>query len=164
MQFNFMPNKKKLKKTEYLDFFHARTEEQIKLMEKIEKDDVCPFCPEHFKKYHPKEVLKETEWWMVTENMSPYEGTRVHLILVYKKHIAMPNKMDPKAATELVKLFDWVIKKYKIKGGSFFVRFGDTRYTGGSVDHLHVQLLTGTAKSDDKKRDKLKVKLGYKKI
>lgn len=159
-----MPARKKIKKTEYLNFTHARTEEQISLMEKIEQDNVCPFCPEYFKKYHPKEIFKETKWWIVSENMSPYEGTRVHLIFIHKKHITMPNEMKSEAAKELIRLLDWAIEKYEIKGGSFFVRFGDTRYTGGSIDHLHVQLLTGTAKSDDKNKDKLKVKLGYKRI
>jgi ATP adenylyltransferase len=154
---------KKLKKTEYLDFTHARTDEQIRLMEQIEQDGVCPFCPEYFKKYHPKPILKETAWWIVSENMSPYTGTRVHLIFVYKEHITMPNEIHPTAAKEMIDLISWAIKKYKIAGGSFFVRFGDTRYTGGSVDHLHIQLLSGTAKSDDENIDKLKIKLGYKK-
>lgn len=154
---------KNIRKTEYLDFTHARTEEQIKLMEKIEKDRVCPFCPEYFKKYHPKPILKESDWWIVSENMAPYEGTRVHILFVYKKHIPSLSDLDPEAMSDLLELINWTIKEYSIEGGAFFIRFGDTRYTGGSVDHLHAQLITGTAKSDDESRDKLKVKLGYKK-
>ena len=53
-----------------LNHDNARTEEQKTLMAKIEEDGVCPFCAEHFKKYHPKPILKETDYWFVTENMN----------------------------------------------------------------------------------------------
>ena len=59
-----------------LQMSNARTPEQVALMQKIIDDGVCPFCAEHFKKYHPKPVLKETEYWFFTENMSPYKGTK----------------------------------------------------------------------------------------
>jgi len=159
---NFKVYKRK-KPIEFLDFGHARTPEQIKLMKEIEEDGVCPFCEEYFKKYHPKEILKETDNWMVSENMSPYKGTKLHLIVVYKEHTTMPGEVSPEAMAELSEIFKWAEDRYKLKAYSFFMRCGDTRYTGGSVNHTHIQLLLGSAKSDDKKKDKLKVKLGYKK-
>ena len=152
-----------INKTKYLDFTHARTDDQIELMKKINDDGVCPFCAEHFKKYHPKEVLKETDWWFVTENMSPYEGTEVHLIFVYKKHVTMISEVLHEAMAEIPQIVAWAEKEFGLKGGALFMRFGDTRYTGGSVDHLHVQYLVGNAKSDDENREGLKIKLGYKK-
>ncbi len=160
-----MPTKKytKKKKQGYLDFNHARTPEQISLMKKIVEDGVCPFCKEFFTKYHPKPILKETKWWYVSENMSPYEGTSLHLIFVYKEHAVMPSEISPEASKELFKLISWAEKENELEGGSFFVRFGKSEMTGGSVDHFHVQLIVGNAKGTDKKYDKLKVKLGYKK-
>jgi diadenosine tetraphosphate (Ap4A) HIT family hydrolase len=157
--------KKKYTKKEkigYLDFNHARTPEQIEVMRKIVEDGVCPFC--RFAVYHCKSILKETKWWYVSENMSPYEGTKIHLIFVYKKHATMTSQVDPAAAKDLFSLIGWAEKRYKMKGGSFFVRFGASELTGGSVDHYHVQLIVGNAKGTDKKYDNLKVKLGYKKI
>lgn len=148
---------------EFLDFDHARTTEQIELMKKIDKDGLCPFCEEYFKKYHPKEILKETNWWMVSENMSPYEGTQLHLLIVYKRHAVMPSEIKKEAYKELKEIFSWAEDHYGLSAGSFFMRFGDTRYTGGSVNHAHVQFLLGSAKSDDEKKSKLKIKLGYKK-
>ena len=100
---------------------------------------------------------------MVSENMSPYAGTKLHLIIVYKEHAIMPGEIKPEAYAELSEIFKWAEKKYKLKAGSFFMRFGDTCYTGGSVNHAHIQFLLGSAKSDDANKDKLKVKLGYKK-
>ena len=75
----------------------------------------------------------------------------------------MPSEMNPEAAKELFELVSWFEKENKLEGGSFFIRFGKSEITGGSVDHLHAQLLVGNAKGTDKKYDKLKVKLGYKK-
>jgi diadenosine tetraphosphate (Ap4A) HIT family hydrolase len=158
--------KKKYTKQEkigFLDFNHARTPEQVELMRKITEDGVCPFCKEYFTEYHPKPILKEGNWWYVTENMSPYQGTRVHLIFVYKEHVTKTSGISPEGAAELFQLIGWAEQEYQVKGGSFFVRFGETEYTGGSVDHYHVQFIQGTAKGTDKAYDKLKVKLGYKK-
>jgi len=150
---------KKTQKDGFMNLAHARTPEQIALMQKIEKDGVCPFCAEHFKKYHPKPIIKETSWWFVSENMSPYQGTKYHFILVYKKkHISSPSEVSEAGITDLFKLVAFLIKKYEIPGGSFFMRFGESKYTGGSVSHLHTHLIMGDA--DDPKHEAVRVKLG----
>ena len=144
-----------------LNHSEARTEEQRALMAKIEADGVCPFCKEHFATYHPKPILRETEYWFVTENMSPYEGSSLHLIFVYKPaHISKPKDISPEAAQDLFRLTSEITEEQGIKGGSFFMRFGDPRWNGGSVEHLHAHLLVGTSKSDD--GEKIKVSLGWK--
>lgn len=144
-----------------LNHREVRTEEQKSLMAKIEEDGVCPFCEEHFRKYHPKPIIKETESWFFTENMSPYEGTAHHYIFVYKPaHIRFPSELTNEARIELFDLIDWAIKEYAIPGGSFFMRFGDGTYTGGSVEHLHAHLISGVEESDD--TEGLRVKLAYK--
>lgn len=146
-----------------LNHHHARTEEQKKLMAEIEDDGVCPFCEEHFRKYHPKPILKETDSWFFTENMSPYEGTSHHYIFVYKpKHIAVTDDLTPESQVELFELINWATKTYDIPGGSFFMRFGNGDYNGSSVEHLHGHLISGVKKADD--AEGLRVKLGYKKI
>lgn len=142
-----------------LNMNHARTPEQIALMQKIIDDGVCPFCAEHFRKYHPKPVLKETDHWFFTENMSPYTGTKYHFILVYKPaHVTKPSEIVPEAMLDLFSLVNWAIDEYKIPGGSFFMRFGDTRYTGSSVEHLHAHLLQGD--KDTPGHEPVRVKLG----
>lgn len=145
-----------------LDHGNARTKEQQELMRAIEKDGVCPFCAEHFRKYHPKPIIKETDSWFFTENMSPYEGTTQHFIFVYKKaHVTTPGEITSESRAELFELIDWAIREYDIRGGSFFMRFGEGGYNGSSVEHLHAQLLTGVKEGED--TEGLKVKLGYKK-
>ncbi len=140
---------------------NARTEEQKQLMAQIESDGVCPFCKEYFTTYHPKPILKETEYWFVTENMSPYEGTKLHFLFVYKPtHITSPSDLLPEATQDLFALVAWITETYAIQGGSFFMRFGNTAYNGSSVEHLHAQLITGT--SADEGTEAIRVKLGWK--
>lgn len=129
------------------------------LMQKIIVDGVCPFCAEHFKKYHPRPILKETAYWFLTENMSPYAGTKYHFIFVYKPaHITTPNEITPEAFNNLFALMNAVVEEYEIPGGAFFMRFGDMRYNGSSVEHLHAQLLMGDVDAPD--HEPVRVKLG----
>lgn len=146
-----------------LNHEEARTPEQKKLMAQIEADGVCPFCEVHFRRYHPKPILKETDSWFFTENMSPYEGTTKHFLFVYKNaHVTSPTEITKESRSELFELIDSAITEYEIEGGSFFMRFGEGGFNGSSVEHLHAQLIVGVKKAED--TGSLKVKLGYKKI
>ena len=143
----------------YLKMDNARTNEQKKLMNKIRVAGVCPFCSEHFIKYHPRPIIEESDFWFFTENMSPYDHTKYHFIFVYKPaHITTPGEMMLGAAEDLFRLVSFSVEKYKIPGGSFFMRFGDMKYNGSSVNHLHAQLLMGNA--DIKNHEPVRVKLG----
>lgn len=145
-----------------LNHEYARTDEQRKLMQQIENDGVCPFCADHFKKYHPKPILKETDYWFVTENISPYEGATIHLIFVYKpRHITTVHEIEDPARIDFFSCVEWAVQTFDIKGGTFFMRFGDTAYNKSSVEHLHAQLLTGVHK--DEGTDKIRQTLGWKK-
>jgi diadenosine tetraphosphate (Ap4A) HIT family hydrolase len=126
----------------FINIKHSHTADQRTVMEQIQKDGVCPFCMDHFRKYHKRPILREGNHWVLTENQWPYDGTRVHLLLVAKTHITSPEKMSPEMTLELWDHFRWAIAEFKIKGGALFMRFGNTRFTGGSVSHLHAQILT----------------------
>lgn len=145
----------------YVNLKHARTDEQVKVMTQIQKDGVCPFCMEHFLKYHPKPIIEENEYWVVTENMSPYEGSVHHFLFVCKRHFTMPEEMSDEEKKALFDLIGSMVKKNNILGGSILIRFGDTRFTGASVDHFHAHLVVGDA--NDEEREGLRTKIGYKK-
>lgn len=148
-------------KKSYVNLKHARTQQQIDVMTQIEKDGVCPFCMENFLKYHPKPIIHENDNWIVTENMSPYEGSVYHFLFVCKRHFTMPTDMTDSEKKDLFDLINWTIANNSISGGSILIRFGDTRFTGASVDHLHAHLVVGDANDDE--QESLKVKIGYKK-
>lgn len=144
----------------FLNLNHARSQEQIDLMKKIIADGVCPFCPEYLTKYHPKGIIHENENWFLTENMTPYEGSKFHFLAIYKKHAIMPSEVPAEHIGKLFELLNWAIEAYKIPGGSILMRFGDTDYTGASVTHLHAHLVVGDSRQNSD--EKLKTKIGYK--
>ncbi|MBX4198139.1 HIT domain-containing protein [Candidatus Parcubacteria bacterium] len=111
------------------------------VIKEIQKDNVCPFCQEQLTKYHKNPILKENATWLITRNMYPYKNTQQHFLLIHKKHISRIDEMTPEAHKDLMELVVWATKEFDIPGGTFFMRFGDTRYTGATVTHLHSQLV-----------------------
>ena len=130
----------------------SRTPEQSATMEKIEKDGVCPFCVDFCSgqkpRYHTKPIIKETKWWVLTENFHPYEGSSYHFLLVCKHHTATLDELKTAEIGDAFKLFRWAEKEYKIPGGALLLRFGDPEHTGASVQHLHFQLITGDSREN----------------
>lgn len=145
----------------YVNLSHARGEEQKFLMERIQKDGICPFCQEHLTVYHPKPILHETTHWSITENMTPYEGAKHHILFISKEHVTAPWELSEESKSDFFEAIRWATEYTKTSGASILMRFGDTEYTGSSVHHLHAHLVVGVAKEDDS--EPLKVKLGYKK-
>lgn len=118
-----------------------------KVIEKIATDKVCPFCIENLTKYHKNPILKDAKYWIVTTNMYPYKNTLHHFLLIHKKHTTSSKDISAEAWTELHGHIDWLTETYKVPGGTFFMRCGDTNHTGASVTHLHAQMVvTDTTK------------------
>ena len=138
---------------------HASTKFQRDVMRRIRRDKVCPFCMEHFLKYHTKPILASGKYWVLTTNFQPYKGSRLHLLAISKKHTTTFEKLSTAAHQELFALFSKELRKKKIKGGAILMRFGNTDYTGGTVEHLHAQLISGQKRSP--RREHITTQLGY---
>jgi len=141
---------------------HSRTTMQSEAMERSKKDRVCPFCHdfcgENTPIYHTKPILNKTAWWAVTENFEPYSGSKVHLLLIYRGgHVTMPSEIPTEGWADLGHIVEWAIREYKLPAGGFFFRFGDTDYTGATINHFHAQIIFG----GEKYGERLRVKLGY---
>jgi diadenosine tetraphosphate (Ap4A) HIT family hydrolase len=121
------------------------------VINKIREDGVCPFCPENFSKYHKNPILKEGTHWSLTNNMYPYEGAKQHILILHKAHIENITDISPEAWTEFKMLLDTFIKETGLPGGTVIMRFGDTRYTGASVRHLHANLISPDGEAGDRK-------------
>lgn len=106
----------------------------------IAEKKLCPFCPEHLAEFH-KLPIEEREFWLVTDNQFPYKPKKWNKLFIHRVHIQHFSEISPKAWKELGEIIDEQTKTLNIVGGSFFMRFGETRFTGASVSHLHCQLL-----------------------
>lgn len=118
----------------------AKSRDYRRVLGAIERTSRCPFCPENFR-YHRKPVLKRSGGWLATENTWPYVGTRVHCLLISMKHRERFEELSHRDFVAIRHLALWLIRKYRIAGGGLALRFGDPRFTGATVRHLHFQLI-----------------------
>jgi diadenosine tetraphosphate (Ap4A) HIT family hydrolase len=135
----------------FINISSIRREDQRKVMEEIEKNNHCPFCLENLPKYHKNPIIKEGEFWLLTENQWPYAKTKHQLLAIYKTHIEHIAEMDPRSAAELFEMFKEEAVKRKIHGGGVAMRFGqseDGNY-GSSVLHIHAHLIEPDLKALD---------------
>jgi len=135
-----------------VDIRFAKTKDYRKTLEAIQRKGKCPFCPENFK-YHKKPIFKKTANWFVTDNSWPYKNSKRHFLLIGKKHKEEFRELKISDFKEISKLVNWIINKYKIKGGGLMLRFGDTAYTGSTVCHLHFHLIVPKMNKKTKQAD-----------
>lgn len=109
------------------------------VIKKITGDGVCPFCTEHIRKYHPNPII-EREYWLITNNAYPYKPVLHHILLIHKTHISNITEISKPAWDELHAILNEK-QSEGIAGGTFMLRFGDTKFTGASVRHLHAHLV-----------------------
>jgi diadenosine tetraphosphate (Ap4A) HIT family hydrolase len=119
----------------------ARGEEQLRHMEKLEHDEVCVFCPEHFAAFHREPVEIAGEHWYVTKNDYPYIGTRAHYLIVSHLHVCSFDDLPDDAGAELWALKRQLKQRLAPLAVATIERSGDMRYNGGSVAHLHVHFV-----------------------
>ncbi|MDB5188178.1 MAG: Histidine triad domain protein [Candidatus Kaiserbacteria bacterium] len=142
----------------FVNLDNARLDEQRAVMNIIVEDGVCPFCPEYLARYHKKPILREGEFWILTDNQWPYEHTKNHLLAITKNHVEAIDELSPEAYAELMEHFRWAIKERNITGGGIAMRFGEPEKSGGTVRHLHAQLIEPDIESPD--YEPVRVKIG----
>jgi ATP adenylyltransferase len=130
-----------MSKIEFVNLNNARIDEQRKVMQQIISDDVCPFCMENLSAYHKKPILRDGTYWILTDNQWPYEHTKNHLLAIAKDHVEHFWELPHDAYSELMEQLAWAVKERKIDGGGIVMRFGDPHKSGGTVRHLHAQLV-----------------------
>ena len=136
-------------KDAFVNVSNSRPGTYEEVIRQIEKDKVCPFCPDQLKKYHKNPILAETPRWIVTTNMYPYKGAKTHALFIHKEHIVGLQELSADAWKEFHELIAQFISERKIPGGTALMRFGDTKYTGASVNHLHAHLISSDPDQKD---------------
>jgi diadenosine tetraphosphate (Ap4A) HIT family hydrolase len=126
-------------------------------MENIKNEKHCPFCEENLRKYHKEPILKEGKYWILTKNQWPYKGTKLHLLAILKKHAERLGELTPEEGAELFELFQWAERSNRVLGGGFAMRFGDMRYSGGTVRHLHAQFIVPDVDNPDAEPVRFKI-------
>lgn len=130
----------KRKRTKVVNPRFAKTGEYRKVIETIETIGQCPFCPDNFR-YHKKPILKKLHGWLITENSWPYKNSQKHFVIISPNHKETLAELTIRDIESILRLSNWAIKKYKIRGGALTMRFGEPDFTGATVSHLHAHLI-----------------------
>ena len=101
----------------------AKTDQYRKVLEIYKKAGNCPFCKKEFKKLG-KPMLKKYKGWFATDNNWPYKNTRYHFLIVSEKHREKLQEFRKNDFEAVLYLAQWLVKKYRIKGGGLALRFG----------------------------------------
>jgi diadenosine tetraphosphate (Ap4A) HIT family hydrolase len=138
---------------------NARVDEQKKVMEKYLDSGQCPFCTEtQAKTLMP--VLEDGFFWTVRENKWPYENTKLHLIIIAKEHLEKFSDIPNNAGAELIALCCRIEKRFQVESGGIAMRFGNIRFNGATVAHLHMHFIVPDPKKTKNKKDKIRFKIG----
>lgn len=119
---------------------NARPGVYSEVIKQIAEQKVCPFCPEQLANFH-KNPIELGKYWLATDNMYPYKPNKHHLLFIHIAHIQHIAEISPEAWAELGEIIRQQTAKRQITGGTFYLRFGDTHFTGASVTHLHANLV-----------------------
>jgi diadenosine tetraphosphate (Ap4A) HIT family hydrolase len=122
---------------------NARTAEQLADMRRLAAAGICVFCPEHLAADPDQRLLYRSAHWTVTPNEFPYGGTRLHLLLVPDEHVGDLVDLSPAAQADFWAALAWVRTHHGLRHYGLGARNGDPRYTGGTIEHLHVHLIVG---------------------
>jgi diadenosine tetraphosphate (Ap4A) HIT family hydrolase len=129
-----------MKKKKVVDPRYARKGEYKDVIETIDKEGKCPFCPDNFK-YHKHPVLKRHGKWFLTKISWPYKNNKFHFIIIGEKHRENISELTANDMNNILLLVKWAVNKFKIRGGAIAMRFGETSYTGATVCHIHAHLI-----------------------
>ncbi|MBI3630829.1 MAG: HIT domain-containing protein [Candidatus Sungbacteria bacterium] len=110
-------------------------------LKQIARSGVCPFCPATMR-WHTKPILKRYRGWLITENISVYANAQHHFLIIGRSHKENLEELASRDWNAISFLFNWAIKKFNIKGGGIAMRFGEPAYTGATVRHLHMHLIS----------------------
>lgn len=126
-----------MNKYKYIYPPNARHQEQLDIMLRMEAEDKDPMAPE----YIEQEILFTTEYWHVSENRFPYDGAEKQFLIVARGPVYQIEEISPEMWLDLQKIWQRLVKEYKISGGGICMRFGDPAKSGASLTRLHAHII-----------------------
>lgn len=138
----------------------ARYDEQLKQMADLMDRGVCAFCRENIEAEQKNPIEIETDHWVVKKNDYPYENTRLHLLLIAKKHVNSLAELSESARHDFTDVIASIETDRKLKYYSIGMRSGDMRHTASSVEHLHAHLVVGD--TEDPNHEPVRFKMSSK--
>jgi diadenosine tetraphosphate (Ap4A) HIT family hydrolase len=123
---------------------NARSEDQRTKMERLERDAICIFCPEHLgADCEGRSILHQMGGWSLVKNMYPYLGTLHHYLLVPDEHVSAMTDLPPDRRLGYWDILQYAIDRFGLSYYGRGGRNGDPSLTGGTIYHVHEHLVVG---------------------
>jgi diadenosine tetraphosphate (Ap4A) HIT family hydrolase len=136
---------------------NARHPDQTEQMRRLEAAGVCIFCPGHVDAPDDPDVVLTAPHWVVRRNAYPYANTRLHLLLVPRRHVADLLDLSDAELAGFWEVGRALRARYGLEYYGLGARCGDCRFTGGTIEHVHVHLVVGDV--DDPGHTPVRLKL-----
>lgn len=136
---------------------NARHAEQAEQMRRLEADGTCIFCPGHLDPPDDPRIVLRMPDWVARHNAYPYPNTRLHLLLVPRRHVPDLLDLTDEELGGLWRMARAVRAEYDLDFYGFGARCGDCRFTGGTIEHVHVHLVVGDVEHPDHAPVRLKL-------
>lgn len=119
---------------------NARDQEQLDIMLNMEAAGKDPLALENVDQDAQK-VLFQTEYWYVSENRYPRAGSKISFLVMAAQPVYEIEDISPEMWLDLQKIWQKLVKEYKITGGGICMRFGDPAKSGASLTRLHAHII-----------------------
>ncbi|MFI7585503.1 HIT family protein [Spongisporangium articulatum] len=136
---------------------NARHAEQAERMRALEAAGVCLFCPEQLDAEPAAGLVASTDEWTVRRNDFPYAGTKLHLLVVPRRHVTDLVDLPDAVLAQFWPLVRSLREEFDLTYYGLGARCGDPACTGGTIAHVHVHLLVGDV--DDPGHEPVRLKL-----
>ncbi|HSX15086.1 MAG TPA: hypothetical protein VLE72_04280 [Candidatus Saccharimonadales bacterium] len=141
---------------------NARSQAQHDEMVELEKAGICIFCPESWTDSPEPEVLLEypggvsfkkkilskSDCWALLVNEYPYAGALQHVMLVPRQHANAMHELSVPAQRNFWTILDQAVTECGLSYYVLGVRNGHPRFTGATIQHLHIQLVVSDPKCE----------------
>ena len=115
----------------------TRSEYDQKKSKKIYGKADCPICPLDI---NSEEVIWVGKSWKLIYNISPYTGTKEHIMAIPNDHICYFRDLKSEHMLEFPDLYDQVEKFY---GDGDYFSFTRESFGNRTVEHYHMHFLPG---------------------
>lgn len=89
-------------------------------------------------------LYEEGGWvaWEVPQNFTTRRSTLdLQIVFFPKRHLRRQTELNKSERLARYDVLDWVEETYNIPGGGIISRFGDVRYSVGTVMHMHETIM-----------------------
>lgn len=135
---------------------NSRSPEQTRRMEALEAAGTCLFCPGTVDADTDRVVLRDPDW-IVRYNDFPYAGTRLHLLVVPRRHVTDLLDLPDDELAGFWRVGRTLRDRFDLDFYGLGARCGDCRFTGGTIAHVHVHLVVGDVEDPDHTPVRLKL-------